>query len=126
MDRKAILVLVISFVLLLLWYPLVSRLYPPKPLPPRTNTTFTATTNPPGLSTNQPALSAATNQSTAASVAPSIPKPIEANAPEQVLFFTNDNARYTFSSHGGGIKLIELLNYKQRVPCRTKILTNEP
>jgi len=126
MDRKAILVLVTSFLLLLLWYPLVGRLYPPKPLPPRTNTTFTATTNAPGLSTNQPALSAAPNQSAAASIAPSIPKSIEANAPEQLLFFTNDNARYTFTSHGGGIKLIELLKYKQRVACRTKILTNEP
>ena len=34
MDRKSILVLVVCFVLLMLWYPLVNKLYPPKPRPP--------------------------------------------------------------------------------------------
>jgi hypothetical protein len=31
MDRKSIIVLVISFVILMAWYPLMNRLYPPKP-----------------------------------------------------------------------------------------------
>jgi YidC/Oxa1 family membrane protein insertase len=57
-------------------------------------------------------------------VAPSLPKPIAPDKPEELLVFTNDLARYTFSSHGGGIKLVELLKYKQRVGCRDKTGTN--
>ena len=34
MDRKSIIVLVVCFIVLMLWYPLVNKLYPPKPLPP--------------------------------------------------------------------------------------------
>ena len=35
MDRKSIIILVVCFILLMLWYPLVvNKLYPPKPLPP--------------------------------------------------------------------------------------------
>ncbi|MBC8003287.1 MAG: hypothetical protein H7X97_11940, partial [Opitutaceae bacterium] len=37
MDRKSILILVGSFVLLLLWYPLMERIYPPTPVPRTTN-----------------------------------------------------------------------------------------
>ena len=37
MDRKAIIVLVVSFLLLILWYPLVNRLYPPRLVPRNTN-----------------------------------------------------------------------------------------
>ena len=32
MDRKSIIVLVISFVVLMAWFPLMNHLYPPKPL----------------------------------------------------------------------------------------------
>src|SRR5882762_8525654 len=108
MDRKAILVLVSSFALLLLVYQLANRIYPPKPLPPRS---IAAITNQPGSLTNQPSLSAGTNLE---AVVPSLPKPIAPDKPEDLLVFTNDLARYTFSSHGGGIKLVELLKYKQR------------
>src|SRR5713101_6522537 len=113
MDRKAIIVLVVSFLLLILWYPLVNRLYPPKPVPRNTNV-VTAITNPPGSLSNQPSLSAATN---VAVVAPSTPKPIASNLPEETIVVSNNLARYTFTSHGGGLKLVEFFNYHQRVGC---------
>ena len=117
MDRKSILVLVVCFILLMLWYPLVNKLYPPKPLPPG--------------ATNAPtALLAATNQPMPAPTAPAVleepratPKPVvSANVPEELLEVANANARYTFTSYGGGLKQIELLHYPETVPKRREKL----
>jgi YidC/Oxa1 family membrane protein insertase len=114
MDRKSIIALVVCFVVLMLWYPLVvNKLYPPKPLPPG------ATNAPAALlpTTNQPAPAppppAALEEPAAA------PRPIvSANVPEELLEVANDNARYTFTSHGGGLKRIELIHYPETVAKR--------
>ncbi len=118
MDRKAIAVVIVSVVLLVLWFPLVNKLYPPKPLPDPTEhyvgTTNRTATN--GASTNVPVVTPptpTTNSTTAVIVA----KP---SAPEQTLVLTNEWARYTFTSHGGGLKQIELLKYPADVGCREK------
>ena len=51
----------------------------------------------------------------------------DTNAPEQTLVLTNGRARYTFTSRGGGLKLIELLDYPQTVSARWKdAVTNSP
>ena len=111
MDRKSILVLVVCFILLMLWYPLVNKLYPPKPLPPG--------------ATNAPAaLLATTNRPMPTPTAPAVLeepgatlKPlVSANAPEELLEVANTNAHYTFTSYGGGLKQIELLHYPETVP----------
>ena len=44
----------------------------------------------------------------------------DTNAPEQMLVLTNGRARYTFTSRGGGLKQIELLDYPQTVSARWK------
>jgi YidC/Oxa1 family membrane protein insertase len=44
----------------------------------------------------------------------------DTNAPEQTLALTNGRARYTFSSRGGGLKLVELLDYPQTTSARWK------
>ena len=44
----------------------------------------------------------------------------DTNAPEQTLVLTNGRARYTFTSRGGGLKLIELLDYPQTISARWK------
>jgi len=117
MDRKSIAVLVVCFLVLILWYPLVvNKLYPPKPLPPgATNTvssTFTSPSNtvatPPG-----PAPAAATGNAAPRSVAAK-------GAPEQLLEVTNANAHYTFTSLGGGLKDIELLRYPETTLTRVE------
>src|SRR5262249_5390475 len=47
------------------------------------------------------------------------PRPFaNTNVPEELLVLTNDNARYTFTSHGGGVKLIELVRYPESVSTR--------
>jgi len=111
MDRKSIIVLVVSFVLLMLWYPLVNRLYPPRP--PGTNTVASAT-NPisasPGASAVTPVVSAP--PPTASLVRP--------DSPEETVTLENEDARYIFTSHGGGLKLMELKKYPEAVGCRDK------
>jgi YidC/Oxa1 family membrane protein insertase len=110
MDRKSITVLVVCFLALMLWYPLVNKIYPPKPLPPG--------------ATNAPAaLLATTNQTASAPAAPAVfeepaaaLKPVvSVNAPEELLEVANDKARYTFTSHGGGLKRVELIHYPETV-----------
>ena len=113
MDRTSIIVLVVCFILLMLWYPLVvNKLYPPKPIPRGTNApsaTVTAT-NQVGVGTNVPVLAEAPTN------APRVA--FNTNVAEDLVVISNENARYTFTSHGGGLKLIELLKYPETVSAR--------
>ncbi len=43
-----------------------------------------------------------------------------ANVPEELLVVTNSNARYTFTSYGGGLKLVELVHYPETVTTRRR------
>jgi YidC/Oxa1 family membrane protein insertase len=112
MDRKSIIVLVVCFMLLGLWPMLVNRLYPPKPLPPEpTNTLATAK----GQATNRQAAQAEATLPTQPAVT-TAPRVIgSTNVPEELLEVTNSIAHYTFTSYGGGLKEIELLNYPETV-----------
>src|SRR5947209_3488502 len=101
MDRTSIIILVVCFIFLMLWYPLVvNKLYPPKPVPPG--------------ATNAPSTLTTTNQPTApgsAIVETVVPRPVaNTNIAEELLVVTNDHSVYTFSSHGGGLKQVELLD----------------
>jgi YidC/Oxa1 family membrane protein insertase len=110
MDRKSVFVLIVSAVLFLLWAQLTPRLYPPKPI---------SRTNAPSASSN--AMAGSTNPvspieaSKATTYVP--PKP---GAREELLVVTNEDARYTFTSHGGGLKVVELLGYSESVACGSK------
>src|SRR2546426_2668427 len=111
MDLKSVIVLVVSFVLLILWYPLVTRYYSPAPAT-GTNTVETAT-NQTGGNSNipvPPVLSAATPNA-------SLVRP---EAPEEVVIVEDENTRDTLTSHGGGLKLVELKKYPESVGCRDK------
>ena len=44
----------------------------------------------------------------------------DTNVPEQLLVLTNARARYTFTSRGGGLKLVELLDYPETISPRWK------
>lgn len=110
MDRKSILVLVVSFIVLMAWYPMMNHFYPPSP--PRKGTNelaqTTATNAPP-----TPALPTTPEVPTSPTVPiRSVSRPA---APEQLLVLENDNARYVFTSHGGGLKQVELKHYLEAV-----------
>ena len=110
MDRKSIVVVVISILLFVLWAQLMPRLYPPKPLPPRTNM-VAETTHPVERAPSSPAAPTRTAVAQAAA----------ARLSEELLVVSNNDARYTFTSHGGGLKLAELIHYPETVECRAKI-----
>src|SRR5512140_3221125 len=114
MDRTSITVLVVCFVLLFSLPVLVNKVFPPKPVPPgATNVATRVITNTgaqtaTGTSRPQPVLET-----------PALPRQaFDTNVPEQLLEFTNANAHYTFSSRGGGLKVVELLHYLETVSNR--------
>ncbi|MGH7951721.1 MAG: membrane protein insertase YidC, partial [Limisphaerales bacterium] len=66
-------------------------------------------------------LQLSTNTIVPAPVQTTIPVQIFAtNTPEKLLILTNVNARYIFTSRGGGIKTIELLKYPETISPRWK------
>jgi len=69
------------------------------------------------------AVAAGTNAPPTFTTTVTTPAPVvvfDTNAPEQTLVLTNGRARYTFTSRGGGLKQIELLDYPQTVSARWK------
>lgn len=114
MDRKSIIVLVVSFLLLILWYPLVvNRLYPPQPLASGTNTVTGATAG-----TNEAGTPVTPIATTPAALQPAPPAPQPFPKPsgeEQLIELTNGLAKYVFTSHGGGLKDVDLLRYPEAV-----------
>src|SRR5262245_59137206 len=113
MDRKSILLIVACVLALLMWPVLVNKIYPPIPVPVSTNQVASATNTVPG-GTNYPAQPAVvTPPGVVATSAPRLA--IGANSPEQLLVVSNNNVRYIFTSHGGGLKEVELLQYPETV-----------
>ena len=102
MDRKSIVLLVAAVLLIFSWPLLMRKFYPPAPVS-ATNTVATVTNVAPGQS-NAPAV---TTTTTAAEKI----TPVDKNTPEETLSITNENAVYTFTSHGGGLKQVTLLKY---------------
>src|SRR3954469_16908026 len=103
MDRKSVIILVISFLVILSWSILTPKIWPPKPIPGYKTNQVALATNQAAIGTNVAAVAANTN-----AVVPLLPV-TNTNAPEQTLVVANDLVRYTFTSHGGGIKQLELL-----------------
>jgi YidC/Oxa1 family membrane protein insertase len=50
----------------------------------------------------------------------------DTNIPEQMIVLTNAHARYTFTSRGGGLKLVELIDYPETVSARWKKQNGNP
>src|SRR5215475_5891230 len=113
MDRTSIIVIVVCFVLIGVWsFVLMPKWYPQKPLPTRgTNAPSTTVTG-----TNQMGITNAPVLAEAPTNAPRVT--FNTNVPEEFVVITNENARYTFTSHGGGLKLVELLKYPETVSTR--------
>ncbi|MHC1768296.1 MAG: membrane protein insertase YidC [Verrucomicrobiia bacterium] len=118
MDRKSLIILVASFALLMLWYPLTNKLFPPLPLPPQS--TNLVSTNIPLAGTN--ATTAEAPDQPALRPAPTLPTPRSTarDASERTLVIENSDVRYTFTSHGGGLKFVELKAYPAVVECRKR------
>ncbi|HTX21301.1 MAG TPA: membrane protein insertase YidC [Candidatus Aquilonibacter sp.] len=53
-------------------------------------------------------------------VGPTFTSPFDTNIPETTIVLTNAHARYTFTSRGGGLELVELLDYPETISARWK------
>jgi YidC/Oxa1 family membrane protein insertase len=101
MDRKSLILVVASVVLLLALSPIVDHFFPPKPMP----------VSPPAL-TNQLLENVPDAPNAAGSTATANAAPLAVpSAPEQTLTVTNDDLIFHFTSHGGGLKTISLREY---------------
>jgi YidC/Oxa1 family membrane protein insertase len=112
MDRKSIIILVCSLAVLFLLNSVVDRIWPP---PPPSLTTSTSGTN--GVvDTN---VVVATNDVPQHQVSVAVTNQAMAvaqpSAPEQILTVSNQNLIFHFTSHGGGLKTVELTNYQALV-----------
>ena len=86
--------------------------------------------------TNQVAVaqsrSAATNSGpaptaeTAIASTVTLPVVFNTNLPEQTIVLANAKARYSFTSRGGGLKLVELLDYPQTISARWTSKSGSP
>ena len=107
MDRKSIIVIAACLVTLVLWVTVViPKFTPPRTAPP-------AGTNAAASAVVTPASAPATPSLAAAAAAPSFTA--STSAPEELLVVTNENARYTFTTHGGGLKEIALVQYPEKI-----------
>jgi YidC/Oxa1 family membrane protein insertase len=119
MDRKSIIIIIACVVAMILWsFVIVPKLYPPKPLPPGMTNLPPATASATTTGTNAaPSTIPQAPASPTLSAAPERPT-IFVSAPEVLIELTNSEAHYTFTSHGGGLKLVELLKYPESVAAR--------
>jgi len=112
MDRKSLIGLIASIALLVGWIAFSSKLYKPAPLPP-------GQTNSAASQLERSASPTAAPSTATAVLAPADRQfAVPARHEEQLLEITNANAHYTFTSLGGGIKLVELPTYPEAIPTR--------
>jgi YidC/Oxa1 family membrane protein insertase len=125
MDRKAIIVVSASVLFIILWVTVITPNYLMRPAPLRpTNAVASATsTNVPastmGTATN--VVASATSLATNASAASAF---VAASAPEETIEVTHSDVQYVFTSHGGGVKQIQLLRFPEVVVKGRKGDTN--
>lgn len=115
MDRKSIILLIATFVLFMAMSQLLNVVFPPKPIP--ANQLTNQVTSVSGTNVRNFQASVATNttaMTNAAAAAAPVPAP---SAKEEFIAIESDIARYVFTSHGGGIKTIELKKYLANVGC---------
>jgi YidC/Oxa1 family membrane protein insertase len=129
MDRTSVIVIAACILLIFLWEPMVVRkLYPAKPLPAG-QTNLVAQPDPSTSRWAQPTEPSqiATPAPTPYPTAPAHTAPapaINTNIAEQLIVLETDDAKYTFTSHGGGLKTVQVykngtnvLNANARVPA---------
>ena len=79
-----------------------------------------ARTHPAIVATNIPVTTAPSPANLVADTTPVSPVAFNPNAPEQTLVLTNGQARYTFTTRGGGLKQVDLLDYPETISARWK------
>lgn len=114
MDRKSVIVLTLSFILLIAWFPLMTRLYPPAPVSETDPVAEVETI--PGTTNNAPRLAASPDApAIPAPTRPAMPVVEEPAGPEETMVLENEWGRYTFTSRGGGLAAVDLKQFPATV-----------
>jgi YidC/Oxa1 family membrane protein insertase len=126
MDRKSIFILVLSIAGLLLWFPLVNKLYPPQEPSPEQSVDSsgqTGTENGTAGALANLSEAAALDQENATAPAISAPNPgsqattLTPTTAETELTWANEDIEYLFTSQGGGIKTVTLKQFDETTTC---------
>ncbi len=122
MDRRSLPLLILACLLLVMWYPLVNRIYPPKVVPVTNQVAAVAGSNaPPGAAApGSPAPPAA--PAAAAPIRPGFADPgfrAPATGGEE-LVLESDEARFRITSMGGGIREVELKGHRDAMTWRDR------
>ena len=112
MDRTGIIVISLCALLLGWWFVEQNKYQRQQALYEQTNQLAQAASRLTNSAAATPAVSPG------AGVIPSLPSIYDTNIPEKTIVLTNAEARYTFTSRGGGLKLVELLGYPQTISAR--------
>jgi YidC/Oxa1 family membrane protein insertase len=112
MDRTGIIVVTLCVVLLGVWFVEQQKNAQQQARFAATNQAAKAQSQ--FAATNSNAVSPTLNNVTTTAV----PPVFDTNTPEELLVITNARARYTFTSRGGGLKSVELLDYPETVSPR--------
>ncbi|TAL03446.1 MAG: membrane protein insertase YidC [Verrucomicrobia bacterium] len=121
MDRKSIIIIGACIVAIFVWMGvIVPKFYPHPPQPAGTNAVSPAT-NGARAGSNATAISSpAETPTSGAAKTSSARTTIATNVPEEILVVTNENARFIFTSRGGGIQAIELVRYPEKITRQSK------
>ena len=117
MDRKSIIALVLCFVALLAFNRVVNHFYPPIPVsvPALDATTNAVTGTNRAVEVTAMSSAQAVGPSTTAESQIGSPAFVRPTTPEQLLILESPDALYHFTSHGGGLKEVELKRYPATV-----------
>jgi len=121
MDRKSIFVIVLCIGFMFIWQAVFVPKYFSKPAPPvtqRTNSPAATTTGATGTTNGMP--------SDALAVGDQVRPTFSTNVAEQLLVLTNENAKYIFTSRGGGLKEVELVKFPQIITRKSELPSDEP
>lgn len=125
MDRKAIIVVSASIAFIFVWSLVIVPKYLTKPLPPgATNTVATVTATDSEKDVAAPTKTVAASADAVTATTTTSSEFVSAASDEKTVSLTQGDVRYVFTSHGGGIKQVELLRYPESVAKGRKADTN--
>ena len=114
MDRTGIIAITLCVILLGAWFVWEQKYYS-QVAQSQTGTNAPVTVQPPTTAISNAAPASTTTPSMATAGFPA-----STNVAEQTLVLTNADERYTFTSRGGGLKSVEMLNYPETISARWK------
>jgi YidC/Oxa1 family membrane protein insertase len=115
MDRTGIIVISLCVVLLAAWFAMEQK-YASQMVRTPTGTNLPVTAQ----SQTTTAVSNTVTTATTTTANANSGFFFDTNAPEQIIVLTNRHERFTFTSRGGGLKSVELLDYPETVSARWK------